>query len=559
MCIGDMEKIPDFIDFVLENDIEVSPYLDICYSPSRGYHILLSSDVKNSLVRNTPLARIPKSAVLSASSSLLCNLLPDDQQRSLAGLVLAYLTEKALGNRSPWYRYLDMLPIREESCLRFWGHNEQEWVRDTDAADILRAADEDLLEMYDTVATPFYESQRDVIKAAIGKNISWKDFISKKTFADALSVVAARCFEIDAFIGLGLCPIADLFNHSDHEDVHFETRYEVCEWCGSNDTCEHDAHALREAAGEDEDEVESDAEPPVIEDGDNFDINDICSESDEDDNDDDKDSDTCDIVVHKRIVISQKGLIREQKKEVFNSYGPLSSAQLLVKYGFAIRRNAHDYLSLEREMRALYRENGIPWRRHENADHDMIDGAAHVGRDAHVEEVDGPSGQDEWEDMSEEEESTEHEYDLGRDHDGDSTGHDVEGELKIDMRGRTNVHLWNRLVLYCVLTGGTPSANAYRDVLSVFNSSQSSLSHRLSETARHVIETLRVLLSRRWDRYSDGGIFSTEYDYVISEEVASRGLTDQESKKRNALIVLANEKEMLELAKARCDKALGEI
>ncbi|KAK9316411.1 hypothetical protein V1522DRAFT_396006 [Lipomyces starkeyi] len=537
-----MEKIPDFIDFLLENGIEVSPYLDICYSPSRGYHVLLSPDVKNPLARNTPFARVPKSAVLSASSSVVCNLLSDDRQRSLAGLVLAYLIERKLGDRSPWSRYLDMLPSREESCLRFWDQDEQEWVRETDAADILRAAEEDLVEMYDNIATPFFEFQRPIVRATIGENVPWDDFTSKKTFADAVSVVAARCFEIDAFIGLGLCPIADLFNHSDHEDVHFETRFEVCEWCGNNDTCEHDAQALREAAGENDNESEGDdSGPREIEDGDNDEFNDI-SVDDDDDSDDDKD--TCDIVVHRPIAVSRQGYV-QRMREIFNSYGPLSSAQLLVKYGFAIRRNAHDYLSLEREMRALYREEGIAW-------HELIDGDDHVNSDARMEHLDG-----EWEDVSEGEESREHGHGDNRHKASSEEG--GESELKIDIRGRIGFHLWDRLVLYCVRTGGSPSPRAYHEILRVFNSAPSSLANRLSGTSRRIIETLLVLLSRRWDRYPDGGILSAEYDYVISEEVASRELTDRESRKRNALIVLANEKEMLELAKARCAKALGMV
>ncbi|KAK9352532.1 hypothetical protein V1505DRAFT_364806 [Lipomyces doorenjongii] len=541
-----MEKIPDFIDFLLENDVEVSPYIDICYSPSRGYHVLLSRDVKDPLGRNTPLASVPKSAVLSASSSVLCNLLSDDQQRSLAGLVLAYLIERKLGDRSPWSRYLDMLPSREESCLRFWDQDEQEWVRETDAADILRAADEDLVEMYDTIAAPFFESQRAIVRATIGENVPWDNFTSKKTFADAVSVVAARCFEIDAFIGLGLCPIADLFNHSDHEDVHFETRFEVCEWCGNNDTCEHDAQALRDAAGENDNQSESDdSGPPDIEDGDNDKFSDISVDDDADDDDDDKD--TCDIVVHRRIAFSRQGYV-QRTREIFNSYGPLSSAQLLVKYGFAIRRNAHDYLSLEREMRALYRVEGISWHR-------LVDGDGHVNSDVNMKHVDGLRWRDEWEDVSEGEESTEHDHGDNRHRArSEEAG---EGELKIDMRGRISLHLWDRLVLFCVLTGCSPNPSAYHEILRVFNSAPSSLANRLSGTSRCIIETLLLLLSRRWDRYPDGGILSAEYDYVISEEVASRELTDRESRKRNALIVLANEKEMLELAKTRCEKALG--
>ncbi|KAK9369802.1 hypothetical protein V1509DRAFT_619149 [Lipomyces kononenkoae] len=542
-----MEKIPDFIDFLLANDVEISPYVDICYAPSRGYHVLLSPEVKSSIARNTPLARIPKTVVLSASSSVLANLLPDQDQRSLAGLVLAYLTERAMGDRSPWFCYIDILPNREQSCLRFWDQGELEWVRATDATDILWAADEDLTEMYDTVAEPFFAAQGETIRAIIGENISWETFTSKETFADAVSVVAARCFEIDAFVGLGLCPVADLFNHSDHEDVRFETRFEVCEWCGSENTCEHDAHAIRDAAGED-----LDAGSPELEDGNIDELNDAsvdavdAADDDDDDNDDDE-KDTCDIVVHRRIGFSRNSSVVQQTREIFNSYGSLSNAQLLVKYGFAIRRNAHDYLSLEREVRSLYREKGIPW-------HGVVDRHDNVGKGTNMEYL--HSIQYELEETNDEDESAAHYGGVQHNRMANSDG---KGELKIDIHGRISLRLWDRLVQYCALTGSSPSRGAYHEILGILNSAPKSLANRLSGTSRHVIETVLVVLGRRWDRYPDGGISSAEYDYVISEEevVASREVADREYRKRNALIVLANEKQMLELAKQRCEKALG--
>ncbi|KAK9380397.1 uncharacterized protein V2V93DRAFT_370569 [Kockiozyma suomiensis] len=576
-----MEKIASFTAFLLANEIDVSPKLGFTYSPARGYHVLLSSKLKKAIRSGTVLVRIPKSAVLCGSTSVLCNLLSDEQLGTTAGLVLSYLVERAMGKRSPWFAYLSMLPTCEDSCLRFWSLSEREWITGTDAIDLLRAADTDLREMYDEVAAPFFQENEAVLRSLIGDDSSfeWKVFTSQKTFYEAASVVAARCFEVDTFIGLGLVPVADLFNHSDDEDIRFESQFEVCEACGSNTACEHDAQSMKDAAGdsdeEDDDEendemdhdYDSDIAPP---------LEDVSSKDDElseesDDSDSEELSDTCDIVTRRHILPAPN--LFKQNRELFNSYGSLNSSHLLVKYGFILRNNMHDYISLEREVRILYKELGIMW--HGDHDHDLdpdeersvtddmeidrvheVNGVVH---DDHEKDQDG----EEWEDVESDggDGSSQSKYGSDSGEGSDDEEEEEDEELKIDNQGRLNIHLWNRVMVACMAANGdgfeSESINLEHEALSILNNSPKRLLSKQSNLTRQALGTLLILIERRQGKYPDGGLTSKEYSYMLSEEVPSIELSASDSKRRMAMTVLANEKQMLERARNRCEVALG--
>ena len=64
----------------------------------------------------------------------------------------------------------------------------------------------------------------------------------------------SRAFSIDAYHGMGLCPFADLLNHSRAENVHFTGLVrdsEICEGCGSIDN-ENDENTLSSGSGSDD-------------------------------------------------------------------------------------------------------------------------------------------------------------------------------------------------------------------------------------------------------------------------------------------------------------------
>ncbi|KAK9481362.1 hypothetical protein V1514DRAFT_323620 [Lipomyces japonicus] len=338
-----MDGLQKFKDFIKYNDIELSPLLRIRHDDEndQGYYVELDGNAMTDqefIAEGTLLARIPKASVLSTSSAGISNLIPDEMHGTLCGLVVAYMFERASGERSPWSGYIATVPAVELGCMRFWTAEQQQVVAGTDAADVLRAAEAELQDMYEQQAAPLLERHGQVMSTAAGAEIDY----GFEAFCRAASVVGARCFEVDAHIGLGMCPVADTFNHSDDPDVRFETTFEVCEWCGAVNGCEHEGFTYSDDEGENEEE--------------------------EDDDDDDEPVDTCDIVAHRAIPRPLFGT-----RQVFNSYGPLTTAELVVKYGFALATNRHDYVSLEREARRWFRDQGFAWPKRQHHDDDDDD------------------------------------------------------------------------------------------------------------------------------------------------------------------------------------------
>lgn len=139
----------------------------------------------------------------------------------------------------------------------------------------------------------FFESEGSITLSRAGTQADLETFIG------AYSLVSSRGFVCDLFHGLVLAPLADLFNHSDYNQVQFEVDDIVCDECGALGACEHynepEERAMPQAM---EDPIEMTLRAPVY-----------------------------------------AGL---ERTEVFNSYGSLSNARLLTCYGFAMEENECD-------------------------------------------------------------------------------------------------------------------------------------------------------------------------------------------------------------------------
>ncbi|KAK9455410.1 hypothetical protein V1511DRAFT_500376 [Dipodascopsis uninucleata] len=499
-----MDKLPAFLKFLSDNKVLVSELITISYSKSLGYHVTISPNksVPKYIDQDTLLVRVPKDAVLCTSCSVIANLLTDDLVTSIAGIVLSFIFERAVGNRSPWYAYLDMFPARESNCLRYWHKSELEWLSGTDAIDTLNASEMEIKSLYEDIIEPFYKKNKLELTALLGHYHSsedWTHLTSFNVFADALSIVAARCFEIDAFRGLGLCPVADLFNHSDNNNVAFESLFEVCEYCGDSDYCEHLAHQAREQAraeGNISEGESSDTEPPELEDEWRSD-----DDPDEDgsenslsfvsdgESESSSEETNCDVVTCKKIKVKQNGIFGDGQ-ELYNTYGDICSASLLAKYGFAIRGNKHDYLSVERELRAYFRRKQKKW----------------------------PLG----------------EY------------------PKIDASGRISTSFWNRTVRLMFGDIDVSRNSKSMKTLHLLNTAPS----KIPSEASPVIGVILSILEQRRERYEDGNVSSSEYDYLLSTSDDLETSTINNIRKRFAMTILANEKSMLEKALKRCRSAL---
>ncbi|KAK4052856.1 hypothetical protein OIO90_004132 [Microbotryomycetes sp. JL221] len=130
--------------------------------------------------------------------------------------------------------------------------------------------------------------------------------LTEDVFIHAYILVSSRAFAVDAWHGLALVPVADAFNHSDLADAHLETDQWVCPHCGSLEECPHDGNGT---------------EPQQSQ----FDHNEPAT-------------DDCLMVTTRDV---------DGGREVFNSYGQLSNAQLVVQYGFCIDGNDADVITLD--------------------------------------------------------------------------------------------------------------------------------------------------------------------------------------------------------------------
>lgn len=129
----------------------------------------------------------------------------------------------------------------------------------------------------------------------------------------AHSIISSRSFVVDMFHGLCMVPIADMFNHSELDNMHFEADDEVCDECGSLGACPHNDDPLpSEAYGRPSSILPAESgpnskdwTPPEVLVG----------------------VDTVDMVAQRDIAFAE---------EAYNTYGNFSNASLLTIYGFCL-------------------------------------------------------------------------------------------------------------------------------------------------------------------------------------------------------------------------------
>jgi hypothetical protein len=253
----------------------------------------------------------------------------------MAGLALALLYERSLGQASPWATYISSLPLKEHIPL-LWSPIEQSWLQGTDLGDSIASDYACLKEDYETLILPLIQSHPAVFSNSMDTSF--------EAFVNASSLVSSRAFYTDDFHGEALVPLADAFNHrggSKGEHVHFESEGNVCPQCGETDYCE--CFLLEEAAGEDEEEPEW--ESVSGSDDDASDTSDVESSSEvlsEPESETscpslfDPDANSSDIMDMRVVQPCKAG------EEVFNTYGRHTNTYLLNRYGFAELDNPSD-------------------------------------------------------------------------------------------------------------------------------------------------------------------------------------------------------------------------
>ncbi|KAJ2787874.1 hypothetical protein GGI15_000382 [Coemansia interrupta] len=365
-------------------------------SAKRGSNIISSDGfgivARRDLEDEEPLVVIPKTAIISAATSALANIFHDEELGGSLALCIAVMYEMSLGELSPWYGYLQSLPVNTDIPL-LWNEQARQWLRGTDVAGLIERDEQNLKDDF--------ASLQDLVSEYPHVFISQNgvDWASRSCFLNVASLVSSRAFSVDIHRGNSMVPFADIFNHkTSGENVHIEIENTVCPLCGEAFGCEHmdgleemdaeehsemhtdegqdhvhsdcdsscDDSEMSQSDEEDEDEdqevgeempllvdvngnpideddMEIDGDDPMGEsDGADDGFEDVDSEDESDgegaDDEEDKWIDSLDMVVFKPC---------RANSEVFNTYGEHGSAYLLHRYGFCDTQNPFEAVSLD--------------------------------------------------------------------------------------------------------------------------------------------------------------------------------------------------------------------
>ncbi|KAJ1814507.1 hypothetical protein LPJ56_004834, partial [Coemansia sp. RSA 2599] len=368
----------------------------------RGSNIVSSGGLgivaRRNLQHEEPLVVIPKAVVISAATSALANIFYDEDLAGSLALCIAVMYEMSLGKQSPWYGYLQSLPVSADIPI-LWDAQARKWLDGTNVAKWLERDDVSLRDDFETLQKLLADYPHIL---ASQNGIDWSSY---ECFLNVASLVSSRAFSVDVFRGNSMVPFADIFNHKTAgENVHIESEEMVCPLCGEAFGCEHmegleamdaedgsesdddeeDSHKHNadeacedgyedvEDGSEDEEEEDDDdddeeigeelpllidaAGNPILEEpeeggmdgdlqqdqgSDEYDDVESGSEGNKEEEEEDKWLDSLDMVVFKPC---------KANSEVFNTYGEHGSAYLLHRYGFCDTQNPFEAVSLDPDM-----------------------------------------------------------------------------------------------------------------------------------------------------------------------------------------------------------------
>ncbi|KDN39461.1 SET domain-containing protein [Tilletiaria anomala UBC 951] len=281
----------------------------------------------------------PKGSLLSVRTSELftrlgsaCNVFSSESIKGL-NLALCLLFEYLLGPNSRFWGYLQSLPDAV-NLPYFWseGDERRHALAGTEAERLLQRAKGMETEISANVLKEFLQNQG---MSLISRALTWSDAANSShdaprcfklrelhrykgecrsnltqvlhlTFQNAFSLVSSRAFVVDLYHGMSMCPVADIFDHAEDHHAHFESEDAVCQHCGrlAARGCKHALEPLLSASlPPQQPSLPSEYLPLQLYD---------------------------DPVVIRAVRPIGAG------EHVFNTYGRLSNAELLLRYGFAL-------------------------------------------------------------------------------------------------------------------------------------------------------------------------------------------------------------------------------
>ncbi|TIB75009.1 SET domain-containing protein [Wallemia mellicola] len=183
---------------------------------------VLSNDY---ILKSTPIAKVPKDALLTIRSSSMHQQLSQLNQSRVVLLSFALAFEIHRGERSTWLSYIESLPKEAPEIASLW--------LPTPEMDGMELAKElhSLCNTKEGIRGRHSRAQLEDIfhtsLAPLADGISFNDYLY------AYAITSSRLFTIDNYHDVGLVPVADLFNHTEESTVEFESDTLVCGCCGN--------------------------------------------------------------------------------------------------------------------------------------------------------------------------------------------------------------------------------------------------------------------------------------------------------------------------------------
>jgi hypothetical protein len=267
--------------------------IKICSGESNGFSVI----AVNNLSVDQSVCSIPKTAILSAKTSSISNIIEKEELGGGLGLTLCLMYEIKKGTASKWYGYLQSVPEYEDLPI-FWNDDHLEYLTGTELSNESVKTELELLrDDYNSIIKPIIQKNRKIFDSNMNFEL----------YKKATSLVASRAFTIDDYHDLAMLPLGDLFNHkTGSENIHMVCDSDVCEYCGSSGACEH-------VAEERNIEIQKD----------------------------NSSNNTIEMIISKPVKISE---------EVFNVYEDLGNAKLLNKYGYTHMDNPCDIVSVDNDF-----------------------------------------------------------------------------------------------------------------------------------------------------------------------------------------------------------------
>ncbi|XP_062001983.1 ribosomal lysine N-methyltransferase 3 [Rosa rugosa] len=307
-------RVRAFKRWMKREGIQCSDALDLTVSATQGLSVTALAD----LHVGDAVARIPKATCLTVITTAARDMIDAAGLDGSLGLAVAIMHERSLGEQSHWAPYLAVLPEQEPIPL-VW--TAEELLRGTELHDTVKEDRGVMLEDWKESIEPLQDQ--------IGST-QFESFFGFEEYLAARTLVASRSFQIDDhYHGVGMVPLADIFNHKTAaEDVHLNTSAST-ENSESDTTENSGSEEGNESANESTTSTTSSVGASTNDD--------VASSATDDDGDDDD----LEMVMVKDVKVGA---------EVFNTYGLLGNAALLHRYGFTEPDNPFDIVNIDLEL-----------------------------------------------------------------------------------------------------------------------------------------------------------------------------------------------------------------